>query len=152
MSRFLIAAAFSAAALSLSSGCPSASAQQRERQPVTVVATPVRPVDAADAAALRGFTETAIRRIPAARAARISISIDEPEFLVKTGLSRGSTRSVNRIYVTYTITDQGGTVLESKKLYAGGTVRSNIFALERRLEQLRETGEYIAARVAHLDH
>jgi hypothetical protein len=151
MLRFLKATVLSAAALSLSSCCPSASAQPRDAQPASVVATPIHSVDAADAAALRGFIETAIRRTPVTRAEKISIWIDEPEFLVKTGW-RGATRSVNRIYVMYTITDQRGTVLESQKLDAGRTVRSDIYAVERRLEQLRVVGEYIASRAARLDH
>ena len=146
MSRFLTVTALSFILV------PCASAQTRDAQPVSVVATPVRSVDASDAAVLRSFTETAIRRVPATRAARISIAIDEPEVLVQTASRRGATRTENRILVSYTITDQNMIVLESHKLDAGRTVRADSSTVNRRVEQLRDAGEYIAGRAARLDH
>jgi hypothetical protein len=116
------------------------------------VATPVRSVDASDAAVLRSFTETALRRTPATHAATISISIDEPEVMIRTGSWRGAMRTENRMLVSYIITDQNQMVLESQKFDAGRTVRADSFTVDRRLEQLRNAGEYIAERVARLDH
>ncbi|MEA2236690.1 MAG: hypothetical protein QOC81_1414 [Thermoanaerobaculia bacterium] len=146
MKRFLTVTALSFVLV------PCASAQTRDAQPVSVVATPVRSVDASDAAVLRSFTEAAIRRAPATRAARISIAIDEPEVRVETASRRAAMRTENRLLVSYTITDQNQIVLESQKVDAGRTVRADSSAVNRRVELLRDAGEYIAERAARLDH